>query len=490
MPNPSGAANSEEGLMVKSIALNSRLVDLSIPKSTLIYKDLIDNRYVSNNEQILHLIASLQDGTNCFIDLLNFNQISYSPPLSKALTHEEDNQVAVNVNKKLRVSDTDFILTLDQTFSGLVGVGVTKHSSLVVFRNLNFNQQLVPLLNLYEYHLLTGYDHWNLLMSTNPKQVESLIERLEEKYAAQVRSVQKMLYARFHTILFTLYQRRPVSNAQLNQFRTFDTMLKLIVNKSVPIMAYAIQLILNTEIVKKLELASTNASLDTKDTSLSIAYVMSNIETLNQSIKSPAPSESNNTFSYLSHVQFKNSLYEFFGDLLEQHASLRQMQLNDIVQFVLSKKNYELHVNQQLKHLFQFAIDVLLYLTNVVILAKSSSSAANLDGGAKATNKSYYGLSLLHDVWFLKEMLKTIILIKLVFKSAQQQQQQQQGNAFIMLSLPVLPLRSSMQKDLLNDLFNIYIKIYCKVNEGKSLVWELGYSEFIRLYFLNFFVFL
>jgi hypothetical protein len=489
--NPSHTASTDDSScsLIKTINFPARLVDISIPKSTLIYKDLIDNRYISNGEQqqILHMIASLQDGSNCFIDLLSYAHISFTHPMAKCILNnsEEDETISSGGggSKKFRLlsSKSDFILTLDQTFSGLMGVGVTRDAKLVTFRNLNFNKQTIPLVSLYEYHLLTD-DHWNLLMSTSPKQVEGLIERLEERYSTQVKSVQRTLFARFHALLWTLYARRAVASPQLNQFRTFDLTIKLIVNKALSIISYATQLTLNAEQVRKLEsTAAVNGTSDNnnnnnngRDAWLSISYVMSNMDSLNQAL-TPQNETANATFSHFSQIQFKNTLYEFFGDLLEQHGSLRQLQLNDIVQFVLSKKNFELTVNQQLKHLFQFMIDIVLYLTNVIILAKSgSSSGMTTSSSGSSASKSYYGIGLLQDAWFVKEMLKAIMFVKLVFAySAHLQQhplQHANNSQLVFHSLPVLPLRSSMQKDLLNDLFNIYVKIYLKITEGVLFV--------------------
>jgi hypothetical protein len=451
--NMGGQAKSEQCSLVKTVNFPARLVDLSIPKSTLIYKDLIDNRYISNSEQqqVLHLIASLQDGTNCFIELLSFNQVAYTQPVAKCSQNDEKELTRPSESKRLRLSstNTDFVVCLDQTFSGLLGVGLTRSSSLVAFRNLSFNKQVIPLVNLYEYHLLTGYDHWNLLMNTSPKHIDSLIEKLEEKYYSQVKSVQKMLFSRYHSILWTLYSRRPVVNIQLNQFKSFDIMIKLILNKAVSIVAYSVQLVLNMDQIK-LE--------DSKD-----ALTGFNVSSfwLNQEGSSQSTSESASaTFSALNQIQFRNTLSEFLGDIVDQHSILRQIQLNDLAQFVLSKKSHELHVSQQLKHLFQFILDVALYLLDVIGLVKSSSGSSS---------KSYYGTSLIQDSLFIKEILKSIMFMKLVSAYSSTFQQSQQPTVtqqLVFQSMPIMPVRSSTQKDLLGDLFNIYVRVYLKLAEG------------------------
>lgn len=60
-----------ECILVKSVQCPADLIDLAIPKSSIIYKDLIDNRLYS--QQVLFLTASFRNGTSCFLDLLNFN---------------------------------------------------------------------------------------------------------------------------------------------------------------------------------------------------------------------------------------------------------------------------------------------------------------------------------------------------------------------------------------------------------------------------------
>lgn len=64
---------------------------------------------------------------------------------------------------------------------------------------------------------------------------------------------------------------------------------------------------------------------------------------------------------------------------------------------------------------------------------------------------------------FLNEIRKAIIYMKLLFINSSG------------ASLPILPLRSSVQKDLLSDLFNIYSKIILKTTEGwlsKNLIMD------------------
>ena len=486
-----------ECILVKSIACPAPLTDLSIPKSAVIYKDLVDNRFFSSSndlqqqqqqqQQILFIIASFQNGTCSFIDLQNFNQFSL-PTLQ--LESWDDNECRNHENeqparKLLRKSSSnsssrsgggsgqEYFLSIDQSFSGLLGIGLTSSSNLVAFRNLQFNQQLIPLLNLYEYHLMSGYDHTDLLLNTSPRLVESVAEKLAELYHMQLKSLQKMLFNRFNAIIFTLLNRRCFSfsslssanaaaaHPQLDQFRSFDLLIRLIVNKSNLILSYAVQLVLSVEQVKKQLLEDQSAS------SLSVSHVMSNMDLINQSVLSPTSNSNNNKSNlFLTQIPFKNNLYEYFADLLSS-SNLRQIQLNEIVQLILNKRNYQLFLNQQVRHVFQFLLDLSLYLTNVIIVAKSGRSATAATAATADKNCYHCGLGLLSDAWFVKEMLKFLIYIKLVFAFASSLSLGQPHQSLVAASLAVLPLRSSMQKDLLTDLYNIYIKILFRVDEGK-----------------------
>jgi hypothetical protein len=160
------------------------------------------------------------------------------------------------------------------------------------------------------------------------------------------------------------------------------------------------------------------------------------------------------------------------SDLLDQSSSyLKQMNLNDIVQFIISKKNYQLSIGQQLKHVFQFQIDLALFLISNFVISKNGYDLKN----STQTKRSsfHYGLGLLNDSWFLKELLKMIIYIKLILSHVinQQQTAEQQKSNFAFLSVPVLSTRSSLHKDVLTDIFNIYMKILLKVLDGKFFKW-------------------
>ena len=78
-------------------------------------------------------------------------------------------------------------------------------------------------------------------------------------------------------------------------------------------------------------------------------------------------------------------------------------------------------------------------------------------------SNDFFAASLLKDRWFLNEIRKSLVFIKLL------NQQTQQAN---FNQLPVLPLRSlSYHKDLIAELFSIVTriiqKINCKFNKNK-----------------------
>ena len=95
--------------------------------------------------------------------------------------------------------------------------------------------------------------------------------------------------------------------------------------------------------------------------------------------------------------------------------------------------------------------------------------------------------NLLNDPWVLNEIRKALIYMKLLFVYSsllsQSQPQQPQSNYFITSSLPVLPLKSSMQKDLITELFNIYTKILIKTSEGNHRLVSLNRIEKIHSFF-------
>lgn len=360
------------------------------------------------------------------------------------------------------------MLALDQSNSGLIGVGLTNKASLVVFRNQSFNTAQLPLINLYEYNLMTGYDHWDLIVNTSPKQVQDIIEKLEERCSFQPKSLQKIFFSRLNTVLFSLYLN---SNHTHQQFKLFDILVKQMISKSMAIVSQSIQHVLNIENIKKQLEPNVKITSTLFNSSLGLSYISSNTEQLNTQVISPSNSSSTSTNTLnpvLAQISYQGNLYAFLTELFDQ-STIKQLNLDEIAQFVHDKRNYYLHVSQQLRHLLQFSLDLALYLTNVIITVKSGEHVVAA-GSDHPTAGVFYGIGLLNDSSFVKQILKLIVYMKLLFNQVNQLQQTQSPNApnTMALSLPILPLRTSMQKDLLSDLFNIYISVLVRISEGKQ----------------------
>lgn len=453
--------SNDQCTLIKTIQCPSSLIKLTAPKYSIAFKDLIDNRYL--NEPV-YLMASYLNGTFGFIDIQSYNQtFSSAIPInidSFAPQNTDNSYLAdLNTGKKVRFTQ-EYVLAIDQSHTGSIGVGITNFSRLVIVRQpfnkeINNSQHLV---NLYEYSMLNGYDYWGLLMSTNPKQIDGLIEHFEDKYQNHLSSSnQKVYFTKHYSLMFSLYKR----GITYNQFKSQDILTKLILNRLMSIISFSVQLSLNIDQIKTLFSTS----------SLNISLINSNLEIINQ-----PTSMSNNPI--LSQTPFKNSLYEYISDLLRikldqaqkvnfSLSDFKALSLNDIVQSILSRKNFQLSVNQQVKHVFQWIIDIALYLTSVAPLSRLNQ--ANNVNSTKLNN--HFGSSLLGDLAFLNEIRKSIVFIKLLFTySSNLPAQAQSVNFLIFNSLPVLPLRSSMQKDLLSDLFNIYTKIIFKSSEGGNVL--------------------
>ena len=200
------------------------------------------------------------------------------------------------------------------------------------------------------------------------------------------------------------------------------------------------------------------------------SLVNQNLDLINQASAQPQAQS-----QIVAQTKFKNNLNEYFGDLLRTKLETHSTKLNlgEIVQSVLSRKNYQIVVNQQLRHVFQWILDLALNLIHSVVLAKQNQGH---NGDALSSSPLS---SLLGDTWALNEIRKALIYMKLLFicasTSSQQANtqapqttstQQSQSHYFITSSLPVLPLKSSMQRDLINELFNIYTRFLIKNLEG------------------------
>jgi len=467
-------SNNDQCSMLKSLNCPSKLLSLVIPKSTIAFKDLNDNK---NIIEPFFLMATYENGTTGLIDTHNHNQF-----FTSALQSNDSDDLNYFQNKKFK-STQEYILNIDQSFLGSLGVGLTNFSRLVTIRpnilmkdiNSCGQNYISHLLNLYEYCLITGYDYWDLLVSTNSSLFDSLIERIEEKCSNQtLSSFQRVYFSQHNALLYSMY-RRSLSS----QYRTksLDLLSRLILNRSISIISFSVQYVLNVDSLTTCLLnnptASSLSSLINKSIqphAINSSLVYQNLELINMSSINVQQQQSQ---SILSQIKFKNNLNEYFTDLLKtkNETSLTKLNLNEIIKSVLSRKNYQILVNQQLRHTFQWILDLSLNLINTLVLTKQKQNSP--EGSYVSIPGSLF---LLNDTWALNEIRKALIFMKLLFvysslvsqSQIQQQSQTQhhQSNYFITSSLPILPLKSSMQKDLITELFNIYTKFLMKNTEG------------------------
>ncbi|CAF0729025.1 unnamed protein product [Brachionus calyciflorus] len=427
-------------ILLNTLQCPSSLVNISVSKYYTGLKDLIENRFIND---VAYLIATYNNGTQGFIDMQNFNQIfSGFIPLKNNSYQNYELYSDYSLSKKIKFTQ-EYLVRVDQSQSGLIGIGLTNLSRLVVFRqpssknDHNLNQLVNNFINFYEYSILNGNDYWDLFVSTNPKIVDSLIEKLEDKFTNQLQtSLQKFYFTRHYSLMFSLYKR----SHTFNHFRSQDILAKLTLNRIMSIVSFSVQFNFSIDQIKSLLNSGNN---------LNLSQLSSNLEIINQP---------NGMFNnpLLNQIQFKNNLYDYLSDLLKiqkNNNDAKQLSLNDIINSIQSRKNYTLSINQQLSHIFQWIIDVSLYLTSVVQTSKFNQSS------------NHFGFSLLNDIWFLNEIRKAIVYVKLIISYSTQSQ----GSNFLVNSVPVLPLRSSMQKDLLSELFKLYTKIIYRVVEGGSM---------------------
>ena len=381
-----------------------KLLEICVPKFPIKYEDLINS---NNNIYNFYLIVSYDDGTIGFIDRINYNQ-----SLSQSInTLTETNSAYQNVVsnrqkfliKKQRVEQ--YITSLDQSLTGTIGVGTTNTNCLIVFRQTflkDLNTNLVTyFLNFYEYLMFSGNDYWDLLACMKQKLADLLIERLEERYLGQpLCSIQRAFFMRYYALLYSLYRQ---STNGLT--KSIDILTKLELNRCSSIITYSIQSI-------PLNLNEQNFSL---------------IDSVDEVLK------------------YKHE---------------PKVNLLDIVQNII-RKNTKIIVTQQLRHLFQWVIDIALYLLSI-------------SNKPQQQQQHSIGISLLTDAQFINEIRKCLIYAKILFLTVTSQSltpspgataQSINNTIFLYSSLPVLPVRSSSTKDLISDLFNVYTKFYNKSNE-------------------------
>ena len=463
--------STDQSYLLKTINCPSSLIQLTAPKCAIAFKDLNDNK--TQNEP-LYLTAAYQNGTFGFIDTQNYNQ-TFSSAIPIKSDSFSNTEPSIDYNKKLRHTQ-EYVVMMDQSQTGAVTAGLTNFCRLITIRqsplvNNTTQANLNHLFNLYEYCMLTGYDNWDLIASTNPNLADALIERVEDKYQNQIQqSFQKVYFSQHYSLLCSLYRRSPASF----KFKPLETLTRLVLNRSMSIVTFSVQFVLNVEnlassIATSLPASTGLINKSSTPATVNTALINSNLDLINQPVTS-----GQQPTHFMHSVKFKNNLNEYFSEVLlssnvKPNVNDLKINLNELVQLVLSRKNYQITVNQQLKHVFQWIIDLSLYLISMITVVKQTMSST-----ASSKSTSFYGSGLLNDLAFLNEIRKALAYIKLILVYTQTQPQ---PNTLIMICLPIFPLRSSSQKDLISEIFNIYTKFMVKLVEGASFFSDDGLIE-------------
>lgn len=297
------------------MSCDAQLNSLAIPKSEANFK----NHTGFENGQWdykFFLVASYKNGQTGFINTSNFQQTYLSPIPEKANTH-----ILQDTTKKLRLSSNESFVTVDQSFTGLLGVGITNRCNLVAFRQPNFkefqsnsDQQLIThnLVTLYEYSMVSGIDNWDLIISTNPKFMDLLVKQLELNFTNQpAASVKRAFFSRFYSLVYAL-SRRSISSSK-NQTKSLDLLSKLLLNRSLSVLSHSIQLSLNVD-----SLVTTFASSSSNyiNTSQAVPLINTNLITTNMDYinSQTMPNSPANSFN---HVPLKTNLNEYFSEILK-----------------------------------------------------------------------------------------------------------------------------------------------------------------------------
>lgn len=321
--------------------------------------------------------------------------------------------------KKCRLAQ-EYSLVMEQSHSGSILIGITNLGRLVLVRQPTKTDP-TQLFNMYEYAMLTGHDYWDLLINTPSKTAETLIQMIEERLSSvQPTSLQKIYNTKFRCLLYSLSKLVNQSTSQSGgKFRGMEELSRLAMSKAMSVLSFAIQLVPNIE------------------------QISDNL--LNKTNQQPAI----NMGLLALDSSFQSSLSDLVTELLNEK---KLNSLSEILSVIVSgpKRPYTVSVNQQVRHILQWILDLSLYLTRIAPLSRlNHSSSSNTK-----SRGHLFGFGLLFDLGFLNEIRKAIVYMKLIFN---------QPN----VNFPILPLRSSVQKDLLSDLFNVYSKIILKITEGE-----------------------
>lgn len=291
--------------------------------------------------------------------------------------------------------------------------------------------------------MLTGNDFWDLLATTSPRYIEPIIENLDANFSNQIASVGKAYFSRFYSLIFAL-SRRSISSTK-KQSKSLDILAKLVLNRTISIFAYSIQLNLNIEALTILfansnpNLINTQASVPLINTNL----ITNNLDYINSQTTSNSPANGFNQ------IPLKNNLSDYFTEILKLDtigSSFSELKLMEITQSILNRKNTSLVVSWQLRHLGQWMIEMALSLVEATMQVHRMDRMSDVE-------PDFFGNSLLKDLDFLNQVRKGLLFVKLLFSLNESGQ-----------IMPVLPYRSmGYQKDLIAELFSIVTKLIHKV---------------------------
>ncbi len=219
------------------------------------------------------------------------------------------------------MSNQEYFVTVDQSFTGLIGVGITNRCNLVTFRQSHFKElqsndnpqfNVHSLVTLYEYLMLAGNDNWDLIISTNPKFMDSLAKNLELNFFNQPhKSIKRAFFARFYSLLYAL-SRRSISPKK-NQTKSLDLLSKLILSRSISVFSHSVQLSLNVESLITTFANSNSSYINTSQAVplINTSLITTNLDYINSQTMPNSPANSFNQ------VPLKTNLNEYFTEILK-----------------------------------------------------------------------------------------------------------------------------------------------------------------------------
>lgn len=295
------------------MSCDAQLSSLTIPKSEINFRN--NAGFESGQwDYKFFLLATYKDGRTGFINTSSFQQTFLSSMPEKNNTQHE-------TSKKLRLSKNECFVTVDQSFTGLCGVGITNRYNLIAFRQPHFKElqsnsdqqfNIQNLVTLYEYSMLAGIDNWDLIISTNPKFMDSLVQQLELNFSTQPQaSIKRAFFSRFYSLIYAL-SRRSISSSK-HQTRSLDLLSRLLVNRSLSILAHSVQLSLNVDSLITTFASASSNYINTSQTvpMINTSLITTNMDYINSQTTPNSPANSFN------HVPLKTNLNEYFGEVLK-----------------------------------------------------------------------------------------------------------------------------------------------------------------------------